>query len=246
MFLGRTSLMRKWKATPATALEGRRVAVVPTAYVHRWTALRGQARQDLLPRIPANAKRVLDFGCAEGLLGQDLKKRQPCRVVGIEIDAAAAAAARTRLDEVHTGDATHLVTLLDERFDCIIGGDVLEHIEDPWSFLMDLRRLAQENASLILSIPNVANWAILSDLLQNRFDYAYIAITCAGHLRFFTRTSIGDTLEMTGWRAESIEPQPFLTNRQSAALLSRLEAAGLASPDHDLLTPGYYVTARKA
>ena len=52
--------------------------------VVRWTTLRGQSREDLLLRIPLDAKSILDFGCGEGFLGEAIKKRQKCRVIGIE------------------------------------------------------------------------------------------------------------------------------------------------------------------
>lgn len=219
------------------------MTVAPAAYVHRWTPLRAQSRADLLPRVPLTAKKILEFGCAEGLLGQEIKRRQKCRVVGIEVDEQAAAKARKRLDDVYCGDATELIDIIDQKFDCIIGGDVLEHLDDPWSFLKGLREIATPGATLLLSIPNIANWAIIADLLQNRFDYAYIAITCAGHLRFFTRSTIKDMLEIAGWSVVGIEQQTPITNSNTKTFLEKLQQAGLdTSPD--LLAPGFYVLAR--
>jgi 2-polyprenyl-3-methyl-5-hydroxy-6-metoxy-1,4-benzoquinol methylase len=244
LYLASTARLRELQRPAAEALDGCTVAVAPDAYVHRWTELRSQPRTDLLPRIPAAARSILEFGCAEGLIGATVKARQPCRYVGIEIDPDATAKAEGRLDHVHRGDATRLVTTLEERFDCIIGGDVLEHLADPWSFLIQLRELAAVDGVLLLSIPNVANWAIVADLLQGRFDYAYIAIACAGHLRFFSRNTITDALEIAGWSVASIEPQEAIVNRQTETLLQQLEAAGIPHDRQELLAPGFYVTAR--
>jgi 2-polyprenyl-3-methyl-5-hydroxy-6-metoxy-1,4-benzoquinol methylase len=244
LFLCRTESLRGCRRPAREALEGAPIAVVPTAYVHRWTRLRSQPRTDLLPYVPVDARNILEFGCAEGLFGEQVKRRQECRYVGMEMDESAAIEARRRLDQVHTGDARRIVTTLDEKFDCIIGGDVLEHLDDPWTFLTQLRAVAARNASLVLSVPNIANAAILADLLQNRFDYAYIAITCAGHLRFFTRNTITDTLEITGWRVETIEPQATIANDETRALVARLQQCGLTSAPDDLSAPGFYVVAR--
>ena len=244
LFLCRTELLRATKRIASKALDGQTVAVVPRAYAHRWTRMRSQSREDLLPRIPITARNILEFGCAEGLLGEELKRRQKCRIVGIELDQRAAAIARKRLDDVYCGDATHLVDIIEDTFDCIIGGDVLEHLEDPWSFLIRLRELASDGASLILSVPNIGNWSILADLLKERFDYAYLAITCAGHLRFFTRTTIADALEIAGWRVASIEPQPPILNAEAQELIRRLQDSGLAPAGNDLLAPGFYVVGR--
>jgi 2-polyprenyl-3-methyl-5-hydroxy-6-metoxy-1,4-benzoquinol methylase len=244
LFLSPTAFLRTRHSRATEALDGETVAVAPDTYVHRWTRLRSQPRTDLLPMIPGNATNILEFGCAEGVLGEAVKARQNCRFVGIEIDPLAAARAQKRLDRVYSGDATELIETLAERFDCIIGGDVLEHLSDPWSFLIRLRKLASPDALLLLSVPNVANWAIVADLLRGRFDYAYIAIACAGHLRFFGRNTIADALEIAGWSVEAIEPQPAIVNQETASLLHNLAESGIRHDPEGLVTPGFYVRAR--
>ncbi len=244
LYLASSDRLRTLHGTAAEALEGLTVAIAPDAYVHRWTELRAQPRTDLLPRIPAAARNILEFGCAEGWFGATVKARQPCRYTGIEIDSEAAVRAEGRLDRVLRGDATKLVSTLDETFDCLIGGDVLEHLADPWSFLIDLRAITAADGVLLLSIPNIANWAMVADLLRGRFDYAYMAIACAGHLRFFSRNTITDALEIAGWTVESIEPQEAIVNGDTASLLRQLETAGIPHDRADLVAPGFYVTAR--
>ena len=244
LYLAPAAFVRNAQSTAAEALNGRNVAISPNAYVHRWTRLRSQARTDLLPRIPDSVQSILEFGCAEGILGQAVKARQPCRFVGIEIDPEAAEKAGLRLDHVYCGNAEEIVSTLAEGFDCILGGDVLEHLADPWSFLTGLRKLANEEALLLLSIPNVANWAIIADLLRGTFDYAYIAIACAGHLRFFGRETITDALEIAGWSVESIEPQTPIVNSETFLLLKQLSEAGIPHDPDALLAPGFYVRAR--
>jgi 2-polyprenyl-3-methyl-5-hydroxy-6-metoxy-1,4-benzoquinol methylase len=244
LYLSSTAFLRTVSRKVVNALDGERVAIARTAYVHRWTRLRSQPRADLLPRIPTNATSILEFGCAEGLLGQTVKARQDCRFVGIEIDPRAASKAETRLDRVLCGDATELLSTVGEHFDCIIGGDVLEHLSDPWSFLIGLRKLAAPGALLLLSVPNVANWAIVADLLRGRFDYAYIAIACAGHLRFFGRNTITDALEIAGWAVERIDRQPQIVNQETTSLLQQLAATAIPHDPEALLVPGFYVHAR--
>ncbi|MFZ2494019.1 MAG: class I SAM-dependent methyltransferase [Thermoanaerobaculia bacterium] len=225
-------------------LQGRRVAVSRTDYVHRWASMRGQVRHDLLSRIPTDARSILEFGCGEATLGAELKRRQKCRVVGIELDLAAAAIARKRIDEVYTGDVRELVEIIQDRFDSIIGGDIVEHLDDPWSFLTQLRQLAAPDAQLLLSLPNLANAGVVGDLLQGRFDYIYMGLTCAGHLRFFTRSSIEDMLAISGWTVESITAQEAIVTPAQTGLMAALERAGIAFSREDLTAPGYYVVAR--
>ena len=244
LFLTRTSTLQASRNHAHAALRGLRVAVAPSAYVHRWAPLRAQERLDLLGRVPTGAKSILEFGCAEGLLGGAIRKRQKCRVVGIELDREAAAQARKRLDDVYCGDVRELIPIIDQTFDFVIGGDILEHLDDPWSFLIELRRVVATDGQLLLSIPNVANWAIVSDLLRGRFDYSYIGITCAGHLRFFTKQTITDALTIAGWEVISIEAQAPIINREYEALLASFVAAGVVHSAEELAAPGYYVVAK--
>ena len=73
-------------------------------------------------------------------------------------------------------------------------------------FLAELRGLANPGGRLLLSIPNLANASVVRDLLLGRFDYAYMGLTCVGHLRFFTRGSLAGLLRATGFEPASIEP----------------------------------------
>jgi 2-polyprenyl-3-methyl-5-hydroxy-6-metoxy-1,4-benzoquinol methylase len=245
-YLCRTAWLETIDDPPRHALAGRDVVISPADYVHRWSSLRGQTRTDLLARIAPEAKSILEFGCGEAPLGAALKQRQKCRVVGIEIDPRAAAVAKKRIDDVYCGDAREIVSILREQFDWIIGGDIVEHIDEPWSFLSDLRKVATPGGHLLLSIPNIAHAAVVSDLIRGRFDYVYMGLTCVGHLRFFTRRTIEEMLSIAGWSVVEISPQETVVTRGREELLAALAAARIPHSKEDLLPAGYYVVARNS
>jgi SAM-dependent methyltransferase len=242
-FACRTALLAASKLPLRRLIHDRTVAISYNDFIHRWSSMRGQARLDLLERISPDARSILEFGCGEAPLGAALKARQKCRVVGIELDHRAAAIARKRIDDVYEGDVREIVSLMHERFDWIVGGDIVEHLDEPWSFLAELRRISAPGGRLLLSLPNLANASIIGDLLRGRFDYVYMGLTCAGHLRFFTRQSIEEMLDIAGWRAERIETQPPIITPAANDLLTRLADAGVGFSRDDLMSPGYYVTA---
>jgi 2-polyprenyl-3-methyl-5-hydroxy-6-metoxy-1,4-benzoquinol methylase len=245
-YLCRTSWLETIEDPPRHALAGREVVISPADYVHRWSSLRGQTRTDLLARIAPDATSILEFGCGEAPLGAALKQRQKCRVVGIEIDPRAAAVARKRIDDVYCGDARAIVSILKEQFDWIIGGDIVEHIDEPWSFLSDLRNVCAPGGHLLLSIPNIAHAAVVSDLIRGRFDYVYMGLTCVGHLRFFTRRTIEEMLSIAGWTVVEIAPQETVVTRGREELLAALAAARIPHSKEDMVPSGYYVIARNA
>jgi 2-polyprenyl-3-methyl-5-hydroxy-6-metoxy-1,4-benzoquinol methylase len=165
-------------------------------------------------------------------------------VVGIELDPRAAAVARKRIDDVYCGDAREIVSILADRFDWIIGGDIVEHIEEPWSFLADLRRVCTPGGHVLLSIPNVAHAAVIADLLHGRFDYVYMGLTCVGHLRFFTRRSIEEMMTIAGWTVVEISAQETIASPGREELLAALAKSALPYSREDLLPAGYYVIAQ--
>jgi len=244
VFACATAMLDNIDDAPRRAIAGRETVIARNEYVHRWSSLRGQIRHDLLARIGTDARSVLEFGCGEAPLGEALKKRQPCRVIGVELDQKAAAIARRRIDDVYCADVREIIAILDEQFDWIVGGDIVEHLDEPWSFLADLRRVCKPGGHLLLSLPNLSNASVVNDLLHGRFDYVYMGLTCVGHLRFFTRQTIEDMLSIAGWSVESIEPQAAMPTPPRDELLAALDAAHIPYSRDDLIAPGYYVVAR--
>jgi SAM-dependent methyltransferase len=219
------------------------VVVSTNDYAHRWIPMRAEMRSDLLPYIPDDCRAIVEIGCGEAPLGAAIKARQKSRVVGIELDPDAAAVARKRIDSVYCGDVRHILSILDERFDCIVASEIIEHVDDPWSLLAEVRRIATPRGRLVISIPNAANVSLIGDLLAGRLDYTYLGLACVGHLRFFTRKSIEEMLTIAGWHLVAMTPQRVVSP-SGQELLKRLEAAGVTSAREELLVTGYTVIAR--
>lgn len=82
---------------------------------------------------------MLDVGCGTGNLGEALQD-QGITVYGIEAFPDAAEQAENKLAHVLCGDIERLALPYEpEQFDCILFGDVLEHLVNPWSVLENLR-----------------------------------------------------------------------------------------------------------
>src|SRR5271166_2493906 len=116
---------------------------------------------DLLDRIPRGARVVLDVGCAGGALGAGFKRFSPrSRVLGIDHNAEAAALAATRLDAVAVGDVEEdPFPFPDEAVDCIVYGDVLEHLRDPWALVRRHMGRLSSDGTILICLPNVEHWS---------------------------------------------------------------------------------------
>jgi GT2 family glycosyltransferase/2-polyprenyl-3-methyl-5-hydroxy-6-metoxy-1,4-benzoquinol methylase len=165
------------------------------------------AREEIVQQVPPTARRILDVGCGAGILGEQLRRRQPCEVWGIECDPDAAREAGTRLDRViaTTVDAA-LPELPTAYFDTLIAADVLEHVIDPWGTLRALAPTLAPDATVLISLPNLQHHAVLRDLLGGRFTYAPAGILDQTHLRFFTHASAVELARRAGFHVEHVLP----------------------------------------
>lgn len=158
-----------------------------------------------LLRLVGEGKRVLDVGCSSGYLARPLVGRG-CIVVGIERDEAAAEAAREVCAEVLVGDAESMELPFEPgAFDVVLCGDLVEHLRDPEAFLARVRPLLRPDGRLVLTTPNVANWAMRLGLLFGRWRYTERGILDRTHQHLFTRATLVETLARAGYRVEEID-----------------------------------------
>jgi len=221
------------------------------------------ANLTLLDVIDGTPRRVLELGCASGVLAARLKERHPgATVVGIEPGRAAAELAATRLDRViraRIEDVDFGAEGLQEGgFDTIVAGDVLEHLVNPWRVLERLRPLLAPGGQLVASIPNVRNALLIAALAVNgRWEYRDRGLLDITHLRFFTLEEIRRLFEQTGYRYERhlarISPPLAELHRQQRGRpritlqLGRLTLADLTPAELDeLCTEQFCVRVRPA
>lgn len=143
---------------------------------------------DLLDRIPVDARVILDVGCGTGVLGAEFKRRSPgCCYLGIESDPVAARVAATHLDGVATGNVeTEPLPFGPGPFDCIIYGDSLEHLRDPWALLRCHAAALAEDGVVLICMPNLEHWSFAERLLRGTWDYHPYGLFDRTHLRWFT------------------------------------------------------------
>ena len=170
-------------------------------------------RPEVVERLPGGDARILDIGCGSGGLGLARSSRPGWRLTGVEKDPIRAARARAgggyeRVLEGGIEDALPRLRDEDTRFDAIVFADVLEHVEDPAAALREARSLAGPNARLLAVVPNVGHLSLVRDLLLGRHDPVPAGLCDAGHLRWFTKTFLAETIEEAGWTVERIEGLP--------------------------------------
>lgn len=200
-------------------------------------------REDLIKVIPDGISRILDIGCGTGLTGRAIKDlhKNSIEVTGIEIEPDIAEKAKTNLDKVLVGNVESVTIPFPQGyFDCMIYGDVLEHLIDPWGLLARLNPFLKHNGYVIASIPNVAHYRILKMLGRKEWTYQDRGIMDKTHLRFFTIKSIEDMFGKASLNIVRIE------HKISASRVKKIMNKILCGAILDFITEQYVIVARKS
>ncbi|MFZ2974638.1 MAG: methyltransferase domain-containing protein [Ferribacterium limneticum] len=150
------------------------------------------------------ALRILEVGCSTGYFGGALVD-QGHEVWGVEPYEEAAKKASEILHRVHIGFIEDFfISNQDERFDVIVFGDVLEHLTDPVGVLRQSMKFIADGGVVVASVPNIAHFSIRAMMLEGRWEYSDLGILDRTHLKFFTRNSLVDLFNESGYKVLSL------------------------------------------
>jgi 2-polyprenyl-3-methyl-5-hydroxy-6-metoxy-1,4-benzoquinol methylase len=165
--------------------------------------------------------KLMDVGCGNGYT-LSLAKKLGWQAMGLEIDPAAARAARTQGLDVVDGSYARLAAFRQE-FDCIICSHVLEHVHDPQDMLIRLAEALKPGGTLLLSLPNATS------LLRYLFGDDWRGLEAPRHLSIPSMSQLEAILREMGFSVR----QRQLNRWWTAAESSRIQRRGTRLNTHD-------------
>ncbi len=145
-------------------------------------------------KVKPEGGRLLDVGCGTGNFLAQMQKRGAWEVYGLDTSQKAVEYAKRRLQlPVFCGvleNANHSSA----SFDAVTLWNVLEHLHNPLQTLSEVRRILRPDGVLALSVPN---GGCLDACL---FGSHWIGLDPPRHLYTFTRKTLAQLLERTGFR----------------------------------------------
>lgn len=135
--------------------------------------------------------RLLDIGCATGLLLDEARK-SGWETAGVELSRWAAGIAREKFKlDVFEGlleEAKYPV----KHFDVVVMTDVIEHLPDPRGTLKELRNILKPDGILCVSTPDISS--LISRLLKAKWWGVKLA-----HIFYFSRQTLTKILDAAGF-----------------------------------------------
>jgi len=164
------------------------------------------SRLDLVASRHKANMRILHMGCADsGLFYERMKKKDLFHlklierfgqnlVYGIDYDKEGLALLRKAgVDNLFFGDATSID--LQERFDIVFAGEIIEHVPNPGQLLDNIKHLLIDGGELIITTPNAYfYWSFLF------YVFGYESIH-PDHNCVFSSTSLQTLLTKRGYHA---------------------------------------------
>ena len=144
---------------------------------------------------------VLDVGAAQGIFGR-LAEGSGLVMDAVEPHPEWAEHARPHYRQVFNS-TIEAAPLPEKTYRTVICGDVLEHTADPVTVLRRLRGAATDDATFIVSVPNVAHLAVRMMLLFGKFPKMERGILDKTHLQFLTRDTAEAMLRQAGLKVRS-------------------------------------------
>ncbi len=176
-------------------------------------AVRAERRvREVLPHLPSG--RWLDVGCSSGAFVR-AARAEGVDARGIELAGPAVANARASGLPVERSRIEEHIP--EQPYDCVTAFDVLEHVQDPTSFVTNAKRLLGPSGKLALTVPNLAS---VTCRVMRRHWYFYIP---DGHLYYFTPRTLTALLRRNGFEVERVVAIPkAMTPRYALAQLQEL------------------------
>jgi ubiquinone/menaquinone biosynthesis C-methylase UbiE len=197
-----------------------------------------QHNPDLLQLIPLTSKHLIEIGCSTGALAREYKKINPeCSYSGVDISPHYVELAKRHCDEVlalDIEDAKDDFFSANRTKDCWIFGDSLEHLRNPWEILKSIRKIIPANGSVVACIPNAQHWSVQARLCAGDFRYTDSGLLDKTHLRWFTRQTIVEMFNASGYKIVSGISRTFDEPAGAKFLPLIREMAKIAGVDPDI------------
>lgn len=151
-----------------------------------------RAMEFLKKNLPKQAK-ILDAGCAFGDLLL-LLDRDNYMTFGIDISQYAInKAKKVTKAQLILGDLNKKLSYKDNFFDAVFALDVIEHLDSPYTFLLEMHRVLKIGGILFIQTPNI------NSIFEVFAKEKWFAYTDETHLYLFNRKSLRFILQKSGF-----------------------------------------------
>lgn len=177
-------------------------------------------------KIVGQGKVVLEIGASTGYMTKAFLD-QGCKVDVVEENKEAVKKISKKTRKIFNNSIEDRRTLkqLNKDYQYIVMADVLEHLKKPEQVLKDLVKVVPRDSKLLVSLPNVACWAMRKQLFfKGDFEYQDSGLLDRTHLHFYTVNTLPKLLTDNGWKVSEV--MGTITRLPLEGLISKMPVGG--------------------
>ena len=143
---------------------------------------------------------VLEVGASAGQFLTHIKDKV-VKTDAIELDKACSEFLRVELGIDADSEFLRESRFASERYDVVCSFQVLEHVENPVTFLSEIRQSMKDGGRAFIEVPNLHDSLLTVWNVENYRAFYYHS----AHLHYFTETSLRKVAQSAGFRPEETE-----------------------------------------
>lgn len=152
-----------------------------------------EKRSKAITSIKKTPGRLLDIGCSTGLFLHTMQSKYRWEPYGVEINEYAASIAREKYHLNIFLGSLEQASYPAAFFDAVTLWDTLEHLPDPTSTLLEIKRIIKSDGVLVVRVPNYDSWD------ARIFGPAWAGLDVPRHFFVFSRSSLVKLFEKSGF-----------------------------------------------
>lgn len=164
----------------------------------------------------APGSRVLDVGCGSGTFATAAAKKS-YHVTGVDLDKGSVKAGRaTGVDNLHAATLEEFISENPEKqFNIVTFFEVLEHLDNPTSFLAGVKSVLTPGGIIAFSVPNRGKWRLLPSILDNP----------PNHLTRWSKLALSNLVRSIGFSVKELREKPITLHEARIFLSSQFSSA---------------------
>lgn len=119
---------------------------------HWWHRHKRAIAKQILEELKPSQGKVLDVGAGGGKLLSELQKKG-WQSSGVDLEPKAKLQSQKRNINIQIADATKKIPFRTDYFDAVFAVDSLEHMENDWRALEEIKRVTKSGGVIYLSVP---------------------------------------------------------------------------------------------
>lgn len=160
---------------------------------------------DLCGEILGKNSLVADLGCGYGILLEYLREKG-FECLGLEIDEEKVREVRRKGFGCVRCDLNGNVPLKNSSVDCVVATEVIEHLENPWRFLREVKRVLKPGGIAVITFPNFTDFiSRLKFLFKTEFSYFIRKVPPGGHIQILPYWLFEYMAERCGFKVAEVK-----------------------------------------